>query len=257
MRGGHHADAARGGGTGGRIVTETLAPPLSTPIEATAPEELACLAPVYALPRPLIARGRGATVTDAAGRTLLDFVSGIAVNAFGHCPPGLARAVTRQMRTLGHVSNLYAHAPGVALAQALTRATGYSHVFFCNSGAEGVEAALKFARARAARRGLPGRDIVAFRGGFHGRTGFALSATWTPAYRAPFEPLVPGVRFAEFNDVASLNDVLDDGVCAVIVEPVQGEGGVIPAERAFLQALAARTRPVGAALVFDEVQFGM
>jgi acetylornithine/N-succinyldiaminopimelate aminotransferase len=237
-------------------VTETLVPPaapVSAPIAAGEPE---CLAPVYPLPRLLLASGRGTHALDAAGGEHLDFVSGIAVNAFGHCPPGLARVVARQMRTLGHVSNLYAHAPGVELARALTTATGYSHVFFCNSGAEGVEAALKFARARAAQRGL-GRDIVAFRGGFHGRTALALSVTWTPHYRAPFEPLIPGVRFADFNALDGLEALIDRGVCAVIVEPVQGEGGVIPAERAFLEAVAARTRAVGAALILDEVQCGM
>ena len=119
------------------------------------------------------------------------------------------------------------------------------------------EAALKCARARARARGSNARDVLAFRGGFHGRTAFALSATWTPAYREPFEPLMPGVRFADFNRVDQLDAVLDEGVAAVIVEPVQGEGGVIPATREFLQALRARTAALGAALVHDEVQCGM
>src|SRR5262249_2256833 len=154
-------------------------------------------------------------------------VSGIAVNALGHAPPGLASAVARQMRLLGHCSNLFANAPAIALARTLCEATGYDRVFFCNSGAEGVEAALKVARARAAAQGKPGRDIVAFRGGFHGRRGFAVSPTWTRAYRQPFEPLVPGVRFADFNDVASLDTAIDAQVAAVIVEPVQAEGGAV------------------------------
>ena len=236
-------------------MTDTLT--LAAPETPATSSDAALFAPVYALPRLELVSGRGAFVTDVTGRSYLDFVSGIAVNALGHAPPGLARVVAKQMRTLGHVSNLYTHAPGLELARALADATGYSHTFFCNSGAEGIEAALKFARARAGRLGLSGRDIVAFRGGFHGRTGFALSATWTPSYRAPFEPLVPGVRFADFNDVASLDGVLDQGVCAVIVEPVQGEGGVIPARRTFMEALAARTRALKAALIFDEVQCGM
>src|SRR5262249_36213657 len=134
---------------------------------------------------------------------------------------------------------------------------GFERVFFCNSGTEGIEAALKFARARAKAKGLAGRDLLAFRGGFHGRTGFALSTTWTPAYREPFEPLIPGVRFADYNDVAGLDAVLDAGVAAVIVEPVQGEGGAVAAQHKFLQALRQRTSALGAALVFDEVQCGM
>ena len=225
---------------------------------AAAPlSEADVLAPLYPLPRLELVSGRGARVRDAEGREYLDFVSGIAVNALGHVPAGLKRAVARQMGTLGQVSNLFGHAPGRELAIALTRATGYEKVFFCNSGTEGVETALKFARARAAAKGLAGRDVVAFRGGFHGRTAFALAATWTPSYREPFEPLVPGVRFADFNRVDQLDAVLDAGVAAVIVEPVQGEGGAIPAQREFLQALRARTSALGAALILDEIQSGM
>jgi acetylornithine/N-succinyldiaminopimelate aminotransferase len=224
---------------------------------AFAESELACLAPLYPLPRIEMVSGRGAWVYDRAGREYLDFVSGIAVNALGHAPPGLARAVARQLRTLGHTSNLFTSAPAVELAQTLTKATGYPKVFFCNSGAEGIETALKFARAHARARNLPARDVVAFRGGFHGRTAFALSVTWTPSYREPFEPLMPGVRFADFNDVDGLNAVLDANVAAVIVEPVQGEGGAIPARKEFLQALRERTRAIGATLIVDEVQSGM
>ena len=227
------------------------------PVSAAPPSELDLLAPLYPLPRLELVSGRGARVRDAAGREYLDFVSGIAVNALGHSPPGFARAIARQIGTLGQVSNLFGHAPGLEFAAEITRATGYEQVFFCNSGTEGIEAALKFARARAAARGRAGRDIVAFRGGFHGRTAFALAATWTPSYREPFEPLVPGIRFADFNDVEHLSAVLDEGVAAVIVEPVQGEGGAIPAQRDFLEALSARTRALGAALIFDEVQSGM
>jgi acetylornithine/N-succinyldiaminopimelate aminotransferase len=161
------------------------------------------------------------------------------------------------MKQLGHCSNLFTHAPGIALARTLAGLTGYDQVFFCNSGAEGIEAALKFARVLARARGRTGRELVAFRGGFHGRTGFAVSTTWTPSYREPFEPLIPGVRFADFNDVAALDSVLDENVAAVVVEPVQGEGGGVPATREFLQALRARTTALGAALVLDEVQCGM
>ena len=222
-----------------------------------APEEPGLFAPVYALPRLEIVSGKGARVVDAAGREYIDFVSGIAVNALGVAPPGLPRAVARQVKKLVHVSNLFANRPAIELAQALCAATGYERVFFCNSGGEGIEAALKFARARAVALGQPGRDVLAFRGGFHGRTAWALSTTWTPHYREPFAPLMPGVRFADFNRIDQLDQVLDQGVSTVIVEPVQGEGGAIPARREFLQALRARTSALGSTLIFDEIQCGM
>ena len=229
----------------------------SAPTGAFAAAEVGLFAPTYPLPRLELVTGRGARVTDSQGYQYLDFVSGIAVNALGHAPAGLASAVARQMRLLGHCSNLFANAPAIALARALCEATGYDRVFFCNSGTEGIETALKFARARAAAQGKPGRDIVAFRGGFHGRTGFAVSATWTPSYREPFEPLIPGVRFADFNDVAGLDAAIDANVAAVIVEPVQGEGGAVAAHHKFLQALGRRASATGATLIFDEVQCGM
>jgi predicted acetylornithine/succinylornithine family transaminase len=236
-------------------VAELLIEPV-TPTALAAGEET-LFAPTYALPRLELVSGRGARVTDAEGRTYLDFVSGIAVNALGHAAPAVARAVAKQMRTLVHVSNLFATPPAQALARALKDATGCDRVFFCNSGTEGIEAALKFARAHAGARGREGRDLVAFRGGFHGRTGFAVSVTWTPSYRTPFEPLIPGVRFAGYNDVAGLDQVLDERVAAVIVEPVQGEGGALPATREFLLALRARTQALGIPLIFDEIQIGM
>jgi acetylornithine/N-succinyldiaminopimelate aminotransferase len=161
------------------------------------------------------------------------------------------------MRLLGHVSNLFAHEPGIALARALTEATGYERVFFCNSGAEGIDSALKFARARAHALERPGRTLVSFTGGFHGRTGFALSTTWNPSYRAPFEPLVPGVRFLPYGDVAALAEGIDADTCGVIVEPIQGESGAVPAPKGFLAAVRKRCDAVGALLIFDEVQSGM
>lgn len=224
---------------------------------AFAHEEVGLLAPLYPLPRLELVEGHGALVRDAGGREYVDFTSGIAVNAFGHAPRGLAETISAQLAKLGHCSNLFAHEPGLALARELTEATGYDRVFFCNSGTEGNDAALKFARARAHKLGLPARAIVAFHGGFHGRTGFAVSATHTPAYREPFEPLIPGIRFAPYNDVAALDKVLDQDVCAVIVESVQGESGAVPATREFLQALRARCTALGALLILDEVQTGM
>jgi predicted acetylornithine/succinylornithine family transaminase len=224
---------------------------------AIASQELGLFAPVYNFPRVEMVSGRGARITDAEGREYLDFVSGIAVNALGHAPSGLASAMAKQMRQLGHTSNLFANGPAITLARTLCAATGYDRVFFCNSGTEGIESALKFARARAGARGMPGRDIVAFRGSFHGRTGFAVSTTWTPSYREPFEPLIPGVRFADFNDVPGLDAVIDGNTAAVIVEPVQGEGGAVAGQHKFLTALRQRASAVGAALIFDEVQCGM
>ncbi|MEO5987295.1 MAG: aspartate aminotransferase family protein [Candidatus Eisenbacteria bacterium] len=237
--------------------SETLTPQQSVIPPGFAAEEPGLLAPIYPLPRLELVSGHGARVRDALGREYLDFVSGIAVNAFGHTPEGLAETISTQLGTLGHISNLYANRPAIELAKLLTRHTGYSHAFFCNSGTEGIDSAIKFARAHAFQLGRPGRDIVAFQGGFHGRTGFALSATYTPSYREPFLPLIPGVRFAPYNDVAALETVLDTEVCAVVLELVQGESGGVPATSEFLQALLARSAQVGATLTFDEVQTGM
>jgi predicted acetylornithine/succinylornithine family transaminase len=239
------------------VADSITAPVAARGAPAFAAGEAGTLVPTYAYPRLELVSGRGARVTDAGGRTYLDFVSGIAVNALGHAAPAIARAVSKQMRELVHVSNVFATRPALDLARALTEATGYDRVFFCNSGSEGIEAAVKFARAHALARGAAGRDLLAFRGGFHGRTGFAVSLTWTPTYRAPFEPLIPGIRFADYNDVAGLGAVMDAGLAAVVVEPAQGEGGAVPAEKKFLQALRARTRALGIPLVFDEIQTGM
>jgi predicted acetylornithine/succinylornithine family transaminase len=238
-------------------MTELMETTMETPAPSLAAEETPFLAPLYPLPRLELASGRGAWAWDAGGRKYLDFTCGIAVNALGHAPRGLSRVVANQMGRLGHSSNLFTHRPGIELARALVRATGYDKVFFCNSGGEGLDAAMKFARARAGALGLAGRDILAFKGGFHGRTGFAVSATYTPSYREPFEPLIPGIRFATYNDMAELDRVLDANVCAVVVEPVQGEGGVVPVTPEFLGALRERTRVLGAALIIDEVQTGM
>lgn len=242
--------------------TTSMSPAPTTPVAtpptpALAHDEVGLFAPLYPLPRLELVEGEGAWVRDAGGKRYLDFTCGIAVNAFGHAPRGLAETVAAQLTRLGHTSNLFANEPALALARELTEATGYSHVFFCNSGTEGNEAALKFSRARAHKLGRPGRGIVAFKGGFHGRTGFALSATQNPPYREPFEPLIPGVRFGEYNDVAALDALIDDSVCAVIVECVQGEAGAVPGTAEFLQAVRARATAVGALLVIDEVQTGM
>jgi 4-aminobutyrate aminotransferase len=220
------------------------------------------VSPSYTPMYPLfVERGSGCVIQDVDGNLFLDFTAGIAVTNTGHCHPEVVAAIKDQAEKLLHMSGTdFYYRPQIDLAEKLAKvAPGPTpkRVFFCNSGAEGVETAIKFARARAGAAGKPGRDILAFKGGFHGRTGFALSVTYTPSYREPFEPLMPGVRFADFNDVAALATVLDQNVCAVIVEPVQGEGGVVPATKAFMTALRARCTAVGAALILDEVQCGM
>jgi len=244
------------------MATEILTPPTgpleeTTPI-AAAPDEASLFAPVYPFPRLELTQGRGTRVTDREGREYLDFVSGIAVNALGHAPTGLRQAVSRQLARLVHVSNHYATEPAADLARLLVETTGYDRVFLCNSGTEAADMALKVARLHAAAHGLKGHPIVAFEGGFHGRTAFALSATANPKYREPFEPLVPGVTFAPYNDIAAL-EALFAGLApaAVIVEPVQGEAGAIPASREFLQLLRQKTKENGSLLIFDEVQCGV
>ena len=178
----------------------------------------------------VLERGEGIYLYDTEGRRYLDFMSGIAVAALGHSDPDVAAAIADQARTLTHVSNLYYTAPQVELAKRLVTHSFADRVFFTNSGAEAIEGALKFARKRA--RGHSAEDkheVVAFSGSFHGRTMGALSITYKSIYREPFAPLVPGVRFAPFNDLAAARALIGPATCAVVVEPVQGEGGIHPA----------------------------
>lgn len=227
------------------------------------PIESDLFAAVYPLPRLELTRGSGCRVVDADGTEYLDFVSGIAVNALGHADPGLRTAVSRQMSQLVHVSNLFGNRPAIDLAERLLHLTGYDRLFLCNSGGEANEGALKFTRLHARATGKSGGFIIAFEGAFHGRTAFALSATATPAYREPFEPLVPGIRFAPFNDAAAFDQILVDEAAAgralqaVLIEPVQGEAGARVADTAFLQHLRQRTTELNALLLFDEVQCGV
>ncbi len=212
----------------------------------------------YRRPEFVLVRGEGARVFDGEGRVYLDGVSGIAVNALGHRDPGIVATIRDAADGLIHVSNLYHTEPHVLLARSLVERSFADRVFFCNSGTEAVEGALKFARKYARWSfGEPKTRIVAFTGSFHGRTMGALSTTWTEKYRAPFEPLVPGVRFAPFNDPAAAEEAITDDVCAVIVEPVQGEGGVHLATTDFLEHVRAACDRAGALLIFDEVQCGL
>ena len=215
--------------------------------------------PVYARFPLEIVRGEGTRLFDASGRSYLDFTSGIGVNALGYNDPGIAGAARRALESgVLHTSNLFHTAPARKLAEALVARSAASSVFFCNSGAEANEGAFKFARKWA--RGVGGaekHEIIALRGGFHGRLFATLAATDRPHYRAPFRPLAGGIAIAE-RDVGELSRMLDpDTVAAVIVEPVQGEGGVRVLEASFLGALRKLTHERNVALIFDEVQCGL
>ncbi len=180
------------------------------------------------------------------------------MNALGHAHPDLVAALTEQAGKLWHVSNLYHTAPQAQLAEALCTSSFAERVFFCNSGAEANEAAFKFSRKWAHDHfGHDKHAIVAFSNAFHGRTFGALAATPREKYQAPFRPLLPGVRIAQFNDLAAAAEVIDDNVCAVIVEPVQGEGGIQLATQAFLTGLRDLCNTHSALLIFDEVQCGL
>ena len=217
----------------------------------------------YGRPPMVFERGEGCNLYTTEGEEYLDMAAGIAVNILGHSDAAWAEVVARQAATLVHTSNLYHTQPMVDLAKLLCETSFADKVFYCNSGTEANEGALKFARklarAKAAESGAaPATGMVAFTSGFHGRTMGALSLTSVEGYRAPFEPLVPGVSFATYGDLESARAVIKPGeTCAVFVEPVQGEGGCYPATRDFLRGLREICDEAGAALVFDEVQCGM
>ena len=210
--------------------------------------------PTYARADLTIVRGEGCRVWDDTGRSYLDFVAGIAVVGLGHCAPGPLAAAQAQLDQLWHASNLYWTEPMLRLAGLLEERFPGGQAFFCNSGAEANEAALKIARKATGRT-----RIVALEGGFHGRTLGALSATGQPSKWEGFGPLVPGVAFAQPNDIESLEAALAPAAdtALILLEPVLGEGGVIPLEPAFAQAASELAREVGALLCVDEVQAGM
>jgi acetylornithine/N-succinyldiaminopimelate aminotransferase len=212
----------------------------------------------YARPGFVLDHGQGCWVYDTEGNGYLDCVAGIAVNALGHAHPDLVAALTEQAGKLWHVSNLYHTAPQAQLAAALCASSFADRVFFCNSGAEANEGALKFSRKWAHDHFGPQKHaIVAFTNAFHGRTFGALAVTPREKYQAPFRPLLPGVRIAPFNELQAAAEVIGDDVCAVIVEPVQGEGGVHPATQEFLTGLRSLCDRHNALLVLDEVQCGL
>ncbi|MGI4893873.1 MAG: acetylornithine transaminase [Janthinobacterium lividum] len=236
------------------VETSEALPATDGSVQAWLTRYSSALMGTYGAPQRVLVRGEGAYVWDADGRRYLDLLAGIATNALGHAHPLLVAAVTSQLTTLGHVSNFFATAPQIALAERLleiTRAPEGSRVFFCNSGAEANEAAFKMAR----RSGRP--KIVAALDGFHGRTMGALALTSKEAYRLPFEPLPGGVEFVPFGDVEALARAVDATTAAVFLEPVQGEGGITPAPDGYLQAARRITTEHGALLVLDEVQTGI
>lgn len=214
--------------------------------------------PVYA-PAPFVpVRAERSTLWDQQGKSYIDFAGGIAVNALGHANPELRKALEAQAGKLWHTGNGYTNEPILRLAKQLIDATFADRVFFCNSGAEANEAALKLARKYAHDNYGPQKSgIVAFKNAFHGRTLFTVTAGGQPAYSQDFAPLPPDISHAVYNDLQSAAALIDDNTCAVIVEPIQGEGGVVPAEPAFLKGLRELCDRHNALLIFDEVQTGM
>jgi len=201
-------------------------------------------------------KGSGSRVEDADGKTYLDFLSGLAVNGLGHCHPKVVEAIKAQAETLIHVSNLYYIEPQVQLAERLVKNSFASKCFFCNSGAEANEAAIKLARKWGNTDGA-GPGIVTLKGSFHGRTIATITATGQEKFQRCFHPLVEGFKYAEFNDLKSIEDVLDEGTCAIMIELVQAEGGVNVATREFAKDLRRLCDERNLLLILDEVQTGM
>lgn len=216
------------------------------------------IAQTYGRPNFVLTHGKGMEVYDSEGKTYLDFVAGIAVNALGHADPQIIEVIQEAATRLIHVSNLYYTEPAAALAAKLCENSFADRVFFCNSGAEANEACIKFARKYAYTNGHTDKtEIIAFSHAFHGRTMGALAATPKPKYQDPFKPLMPDVTILPFNDIEAAQIAISERTCAVMVEPIQGEGGIHPATPEFLQALRQSCDQYGALLIFDEVQCGM
>jgi acetylornithine/N-succinyldiaminopimelate aminotransferase len=237
----------------------TLTLPMDAPSTASAIPVSSELLGVYKRAPMKIVRGEGVELIDSEGKRYLDFVSGIGVNALGYGDRGIAAAIENALRGgIIHSSNLYRTDPGERLAAELVRLSFASKVFFCNSGAEANEAAFKFARKWARTTGNSAKtEIVALRGGFHGRLFASLAATDRPSYRAPFRPLAGGISICE-RDLTELSAALDEEtVAAVILEPVQGEGGVRVLDPAFVAGVRTLTRRKNIALIFDEIQCGL
>lgn len=207
----------------------------------------------YGTPSIALTKGKGIVVTDADGKVYLDFLGGIATSILGHAHPAIVRAVTKQVSTLGHVSNFYAHPNAIVLAEKLVSMTGEKNakVFFCQSGAEANEAALKLSRRTGKVR------VVAAQGAFHGRTMGALSLTGQPSKREPFLPLIKGVKHVPYGDIEAMRKAVSKKTAMVIIEPIMGEAGVIVPPADYLQQLRSLCDDKGALLVIDAVQTGM
>ncbi|MBS0568813.1 MAG: acetylornithine transaminase [Proteobacteria bacterium] len=217
--------------------------------------------PIYKPRETILERGQGSRVWDRDGKEYVDFGSGIAVCGLGHCDPDLVAALTEQAHTLWHTSNVFYSEPPIRLAEELVEASRFAtRAFLCNSGAEANEAAIKLVRKWAAAQGRPPekRVMLTFRGSFHGRTLAAVTATAQPKYQDGYEPLPGGFRYVDFNDLAQVEAEFATGaVAAVLVEPIQGEGGVMPAAPGFLRGLRTLCDQHDALLVLDEIQCGM
>lgn len=216
------------------------------------------MVPNYAPAAFVPVRGLGSRVWDQSGRELIDFAGGIAVNVLGHCHPALVAALTEQANTLWHISNVFTNEPALRLGKKLVEATFAERVFFCNSGAEANEASFKLARRVAHDRFGPEKhEIIAATNSFHGRTLFTVSVGGQPKYSDGFGPKIQGITHVPYNDLDALKAAISDKTCAVVLEPVQGEGGVLPADKAYLEGARALCNAHDALLVFDEVQSGM
>jgi len=214
--------------------------------------------PIYAPAQFVPVKGQGSRVWDQQGKEYIDFAGGIAVTALGHCHPALVEALKKQSEQLWHLSNIYTNEPALRLAQKLTAATFADRVFFANSGAEANEAAFKLARYYATQKISPYKTkIIAFHHAFHGRTFFTVTVGGQPKYSDGFGPKPADIVHVPFNDLEAVKAVIDDHTCAIVVEPIQGEGGVTPATPEFLTGLRQLCDQHQALLVFDEVQTGM
>lgn len=229
-------------------------------------DQMPYMVPTYVRPLPMFHKGEGSYLYDVENRKYLDFTAGIAVNALGHCDPGMVKVLNEQAAQLIHTSNLYHNPWTGALSKLLveqTRAGGGMHdatkTFICNSGSEANEAGIKFAR-KVGKVLDPAGDkveVVSFHSSFHGRTMGALSATPNPKYQKPFAPMLPGFKYGAYNDIDAIPSLVTEKTCGVIIEPIQGEGGVNVATTEFLIALRKRCTDVGAVLIFDEIQCGL
>lgn len=203
-------------------------------------------------------KGIGSKLYDVNGKEYIDFVSGVAVNCLGHCHPVIVNAITEQSSKLIHISNYYWNTKHTELASLLTQNSDHSKVFFCNSGTEAVEGALKAARKYGKLKGNENKNVILYmNNSFHGRSMGALSVTGQQKYQEAFKPLIGGVKQIEFNDIEDLRRNFDENVCGVIVEPIQGEGGIIPATVEFLEEARALCDKYDALLIFDEIQCGI